>query len=258
MLQWGYRKGIEAAMQTVKLGSQGAVVSRMGLGCMSMSEFYGERDDVESTATLLYTRPMTGRIDTTIEFRRTLSRGPAAVYVLPHRGEAFLKLGFSRDPLARMQSLHPRYFDFFDIERSILIETPRVNDARNIETALKRRFAEHRAPAPLDIRHEAGGESEWYRGAYEAIAENLDEYEAMGYIVLRGARARFAERLTLQTSQMFEWAVLQWRAMNEGDAFVVARATRALTDALDAYRWFEIDVAGAVPPEVAAWYEARR
>ena len=40
-------------MKTVKLGSQGAVVSRMGLGCMGMSEFYGERDDIESAATLL-------------------------------------------------------------------------------------------------------------------------------------------------------------------------------------------------------------
>lgn len=40
-------------MQTVKLGSQGAVVSRMGLGCMGMSEFYGDRNDEESTATLL-------------------------------------------------------------------------------------------------------------------------------------------------------------------------------------------------------------
>ena len=40
-------------MQKVKLGSQGAVVSRMGLGCMGMSEFYGDRDDAESTATLL-------------------------------------------------------------------------------------------------------------------------------------------------------------------------------------------------------------
>jgi aryl-alcohol dehydrogenase-like predicted oxidoreductase len=37
----------------VKLGSQGAVVSRMGLGCMGMSEFYGERNDQESAATLL-------------------------------------------------------------------------------------------------------------------------------------------------------------------------------------------------------------
>ena len=40
-------------MRTVKLGTEGAVVSRMGLGCMGMSEFYGERDDAESTATLL-------------------------------------------------------------------------------------------------------------------------------------------------------------------------------------------------------------
>ena len=40
-------------MNKVKLGSQGAVVSRMGLGCMGMSEFYGSRNDVESSATLL-------------------------------------------------------------------------------------------------------------------------------------------------------------------------------------------------------------
>ncbi len=40
-------------MDKVKLGSQGAIVSRMGLGCMGMSEFYGERNDEESAATLL-------------------------------------------------------------------------------------------------------------------------------------------------------------------------------------------------------------
>jgi aryl-alcohol dehydrogenase-like predicted oxidoreductase len=40
-------------MRKVKLGSQGAIVSRMGLGCMGMSEFYGERNDVESAATIL-------------------------------------------------------------------------------------------------------------------------------------------------------------------------------------------------------------
>ncbi len=40
-------------MLNVKLGSHGATVSRIGLGCMGMSEFYGSRDDGESAATLL-------------------------------------------------------------------------------------------------------------------------------------------------------------------------------------------------------------
>lgn len=41
------------SMEKVKLGSQGAIVSRMGLGCMGMSEFYGPRNDEESAATIL-------------------------------------------------------------------------------------------------------------------------------------------------------------------------------------------------------------
>jgi len=39
-------------MKTRKLGSQGLVVTELGLGCMGMSQFYGPRDDIESTATL--------------------------------------------------------------------------------------------------------------------------------------------------------------------------------------------------------------
>ncbi len=39
-------------MQMRKLGSQGLEVSELGLGCMGMSEFYGQRDDQESIATI--------------------------------------------------------------------------------------------------------------------------------------------------------------------------------------------------------------
>jgi aryl-alcohol dehydrogenase-like predicted oxidoreductase len=39
-------------METRKLGSQGLEVSAQGLGCMGMSEFYGETDEDESIATI--------------------------------------------------------------------------------------------------------------------------------------------------------------------------------------------------------------
>jgi aryl-alcohol dehydrogenase-like predicted oxidoreductase len=39
-------------MQSVSLGSQGLTLSRQGLGCMGMSEFYGPGDDAESIATI--------------------------------------------------------------------------------------------------------------------------------------------------------------------------------------------------------------
>jgi aryl-alcohol dehydrogenase-like predicted oxidoreductase len=39
-------------MESRRLGSQGLVVSALGLGCMGMSEFYAPKDDVESTATI--------------------------------------------------------------------------------------------------------------------------------------------------------------------------------------------------------------
>jgi aryl-alcohol dehydrogenase-like predicted oxidoreductase len=39
-------------MKTRALGNQGLVVSELGLGCMGMSEFYGDRDEQEAIATI--------------------------------------------------------------------------------------------------------------------------------------------------------------------------------------------------------------
>jgi aryl-alcohol dehydrogenase-like predicted oxidoreductase len=39
-------------MESIELGNEGLAVSRQGLGCMGMSDFYGPRDDDESIATI--------------------------------------------------------------------------------------------------------------------------------------------------------------------------------------------------------------
>lgn len=179
------------------------------------------------------------------------------VYVLPHRAEEFLKLGFSRDPLQRMQNLHARYYEFFDIERALLIETPRVREARTIETRLKRMLRDHRAPMPLDIRREAGGETEWYRRAYEPLLAAGESYESEGYVIYLGATGWVKNRLRQNSQLLYEWTSHQFRALHmctsQQDR---EHIERTLKNALDAYRHFSIDVDDAVPPDVADWYRS--
>ena len=179
---------------------------------------------------------MTARIDRSIEFRRTQSVGPAMVYVLPHRGEEFLKLGFSRDPLQRMQALHRRYFDFFDIDRIILIETGRVVEARRIELRLKRALAEHRAPSPLDIRADAGGSTEWFRGAYALLRGHAASMESEAFVIHWDARQWIKTELIRRRELIFEWASAQFRVLEiAGETSPYgARIAGTLRDALDA------------------------
>jgi aryl-alcohol dehydrogenase-like predicted oxidoreductase len=99
-------------MNTVKLGSRGAVVSRMGLGCMGMSEFYGRTEDAESTATLqralelgvtfLDTADMYGRGANELLLGKTLKRRWRQVFLATKfgnvRGPAGEFLGVRGDP----------------------------------------------------------------------------------------------------------------------------------------------------------------
>lgn len=68
-------------VRSVKLGSQGAIVSRIGLGLLSMSEMYGEPDEEESVATILRA------LDLGINFYDT-----ADIYGLGHNEELIGKV----------------------------------------------------------------------------------------------------------------------------------------------------------------------
>ena len=50
-------------LPTRALGRNGPLVSALGLGCMGMSDFYGNPDEVESLATLAHAMDCTARTE---------------------------------------------------------------------------------------------------------------------------------------------------------------------------------------------------
>jgi hypothetical protein len=191
---------------------------------------------------------------------RFASRGRAYVYVLPCRDEDLLKVGFSRDPLQRLQTLHARFFRFFDLDRAFLIATDTVRDARRIERRYIGTFADRRSPAPLVVPDAAAGYTEWYRGAYaeaEAIAHTLAVEE--GFTLHAPLRdwlcALFRERSAL----LYAWSakmleVIEYERFNAPPSPVPSTLERALRDALDCFDELGIDIEPLVPEPVFWWY----
>ena len=147
---------------------------------------------------------------------RTLAKGRCFVYLLPCRDEDTQKIGFARDPWVRMRQFHPRFQDFFSLDRGALIETDRVVDSRAIERQLKAAFKAQAAQAPLAIRQAAGGKREWFRGIHaRAIAAMQSHAQALGYPF---------------HAPLEEWLRGQWMAQAE----VIAEWSRKAYDVAEA------------------------
>lgn len=195
---------------------------------------------------------------------RPAASGPSFVYVLPCLGEDRLKLGMSRDPLDRLQALHPRWFDFFDLDAARLVETDSVREARAIETRLKKALRAHNAPAPLQVASTAGGQTEWFRGALDTLAVETDALHAAGLRVHAPARPWLREALAGRGGVLFHWSAQMLEAIDPD--FAPALSTRppsalerTLRDALDACDALAIDPEPLVPAAVLRWWrEARR
>jgi hypothetical protein len=194
---------------------------------------------------------------------RFASRGRAYVYVLPCRDEDLLKVGFSRDPLQRLTTLHARFFRFFDLDRAFLIATDRVRDARRIERRYIETFAERRSPAPLVVPDAAAGYTEWYRGAYadaEAIARALvaDDGFTLHAPLRDWLRALFLERSAL----LFAWSAkmleaIEYVRFNAPPSPSPRVLERPLRDALDCFDELGIDIEPLVPEPVFRWHREK-
>lgn len=101
-------------MQQRQLGSQGLVVSAMGLGCMGMSEFYGPTDEQESIATIHRALELgVNFLDTSDMYGPFINEELICQAIHDRRDQVILatKFGIQRssDPLARSVSGRPEY-----------------------------------------------------------------------------------------------------------------------------------------------------
>jgi hypothetical protein len=179
-------------------------------------------------------------------FARTLSAGRCHLYVLPCAYEDILKLGHSREPLVRMQALHPRYFEFFDLDRAWLVETDTVREARDLELRLGRAITVHNAPSPLVVRRAAAGHTEWYRGAFEPLGREADSMVDAGYVVHRGLRPWLRHQLLQRSDRLHSWAT---RLLDQAEPAYGEPFPASARDALDAYAALDIDVQALLPAE---------
>ncbi len=192
---------------------------------------------------------------------RTCDSIEVFVYILPCRHEDILKVGFSRDPLGRMHTLHARYFEFFDMDRALLVGTESVREARRLERELFEAAELHSAPAPLLIRAAAGGHTEWYRGAYSLLWESArDKAAAAGFAVHLPLRPWLREQMRRRAEGLYESTTHMLRAIESARAYGMAATTleTGLRDLLESFAAADLDIGRHTPVEVLGWYQRNR
>ncbi len=191
---------------------------------------------------------------------RTLARGQAYLYIVGCRDDSLFKIGFSRDPLQRLRTLHPRFFEFFDLDRGILVKTGRVAHARRMEHELHAAFRFHQAPAPLIVPVSAAGHTEWFRGVIEEAVDAARADAQQNAFAHELPASWLSSVLRERQDRLFGWSArmveaIEYAEHNQGGIGADAPA-RELRAALDAYRSVGIDPRPLLPAAVVRWYAA--
>jgi len=182
--------------------------------------------------------------------------GRCFVYVLPCAWEDHCKIGFSRDPLWRLQQLHRRWYEFFDIDHALLVETETVRDARDLELELRRPLAEHNAPAPLTVRREAAGHTEWFRGVAAQVESAVDGLRERGHVV-HPLRDWLRPALAARSDLLFSWTRAQLSPDELEGLAGPTPVQRMVRDELDAYPALGIELEPLLPEDVWRWHRGR-
>jgi len=189
---------------------------------------------------------------------RTLGKGRSFVYMLPCRDQDLLKVGFSREPLVRLRTLHPRFFDYFDLERGLLLEVDRVVQARAIERDILLRHAEERSPAPLVVPDQAAGYTEWLRGVMPEVTARLREAAAREDYPLHTLSDWVRQMFEAQADRLYDLSLklleaIEYEAFNVPGELATGQAARSLIYVLDACASVGIDMTATFPEAVLAW-----
>lgn len=193
-------------------------------------------------------------------FPRFAQSGRTFVYLLPCRDEDILKVGFTREPLQRLHSLHRRFFDFFDLERAVLLEVDKRSDARRIERRIIEHYGDHRAPAPLVVRAAAAGKTEWFRGVGSLCDASLRDIAAAESWTLHAPlSAWMREHFVERSDVVYGWSArmldaIEYEYFNPSSPGQYVRLEQALRHFLDACAALDIDFGKLVPSEVTGWY----
>lgn len=164
--------------------------------------------------------------------------GTGFVYVAACSGpEDILKVGLSHDPVARLSAFHRRWFEAFDLDQSLLIQTETRRDAQALETALHRLLREHNCPAPLTMRDQFGGATEWYRGAYRAALGFAHAAARQGHVVHAPARHWFETAVRSRTDVLV--GLLDQAKRDLASGVMAPVQLDALHDLIDMHRMFD-------------------
>lgn len=189
---------------------------------------------------------------------RTLGKGRSFVYMLPCRDQDLLKIGFSREPLTRLRTLHHRFFDYFDLERGLLLEVDRVAQARAIERDILLRHAGERSPAPLAVPDQAAGYTEWLRGVTPEVTARLREVAVREDFPLHALDAWVRQMFEAQADRLYDLSLrlleaIEYETFNVPDEFATGQARRSLIYVLDACASVGIEMGARFPEAVLAW-----